>query len=167
MRFVFIQVSGGIIDQIRMFDEPDPAVEALAQVARKSDLEKTDAVLWTAEGMLANVKNFLDDNDQFVDARETVKKRAVAMQPSIYVIANPIHPLGFTVTSYDAPIGFDNPAEAVSELGQLRKDFGGHLQLYRVEPVVGPLVTMEKLDQFNSDCGAEDFDHDQVRDYLY
>ena len=167
MKFVFIQVSGGIIDQVRMFDEPDPAIEALAQVARESDLEKTDAALWTAEGMLANVKTFLDDNDQFVDAREAVKKRSAAMRPSIYVIANPIHPLGFTVASYDDPIGFNNPAEAVSELAQLRKDWGNHLRLYRVEPVVGPLVTPAELDRFNSDCDLEDFDHDQVKDHLY
>ena len=72
MRFIFIQVSGGIIDQVGIFDEPAPAIEALAQVARESDLEKTDATLWTAEGMLANVKTFLDDNDQFVDAASRV-----------------------------------------------------------------------------------------------
>ncbi|WP_419656014.1 uncharacterized protein Dvar_51220 [Desulfosarcina variabilis str. Montpellier] len=167
MKFVFIQVYGGIIDQVRMFDEPDPAIDALAQVARESDLEKTDAAVWTAEGMLTNVKDFLDDNDQFVDVRETVKKRSAGMQPSIYVIANPIHPLGFTVVSYDDPIGFDDPAEAISELGQLRKEFGGHLRLYRVEPVVGPLITPAELERFNSDCDVEDFDHDQVKDHLY
>ena len=99
------------------------------------------------KGLVANAKNFLDETDQFIEnchlANELVSDKE--NQNPIYLIGNPVHRLGFMVASPDDPLGFENPAEAVSELGQMRKDAGSHLKLYRVVPVEEPIVTRAEI----------------------
>jgi hypothetical protein len=70
------------------------------------------------------------------------------------------------VASPDDPLGFENPVEAVSELGQMRKDAGSHLKLYRVVPVEGSIVTRAEIEQFNVENEIEDFVFRLVEEYM-
>jgi hypothetical protein len=70
------------------------------------------------------------------------------------------------VASYDDPLAYNNPAEAISDLGQMRRDSGSHLKLYRVEPVNGPVAHTKDLEQYNEDCWVDDFDYSLVNEYL-
>jgi hypothetical protein len=90
----------------------------------------------------------------------------VESDESIYIIGNPVHRLGFMVASSDDPLGYKEPAAALSDLGQMRKDYGSHLKLYRVEPVHGPVVHTKDLEQYNEDCWVDDFDFCLVSEYL-
>jgi len=84
----------------------------------------------------------------------------------VYIIANPSHHLGFMVVSHDDPLGYRDPAEAVSELGQMRRDCGEHLNLYAVTPVDGPVASRSQVDRLNRENRVEDFDHSTVEEYL-
>ena len=85
---------------------------------------------------------------------------------SLYIIGNPVHPLGFMVAASDDPKGYHNPAEALSELGWMRKNYGNHLKLYSAVPVEGPVTDKSGLEKFNADCEIEDFDYALISEYL-
>ena len=70
------------------------------------------------------------------------------------------------VASSDDPLGYKAPAAALSDLGQMRKEHGPHLKLYRVEPVKGPVAHTKDLEQYNKDCWVDDFDFFLVNEYL-
>jgi hypothetical protein len=95
-----------------------------------------------------------------------VKEISEEEEKPIYIIGNPEHRLGFMVASQDDPLGFENPAGAISELGQMRNEFGSHLKLYRVISVQGPLVTRTDLERCNDEDGVEDFDFTLVEEYV-
>ena len=70
------------------------------------------------------------------------------------------------VASPDDPLAYLNPAEAVSDLGTMRKDFGNHLKLYQVLPVNAPVVQKTDLVKQNAESKIEDFDEALVEEYI-
>jgi hypothetical protein len=70
------------------------------------------------------------------------------------------------VASPDDPLGYKESAAALSDLGQMRKDYGTHLKLYRVQPVNSPVAHTKDLEQYNKDCWIDDFDYYLVNEYL-
>ena len=70
------------------------------------------------------------------------------------------------VVSSDDPLGYENPIEAVSELGQMRKSAGSHLKLYQVVPVEGPIITKAELEHYNAENEIEDFTFSLVDEYV-
>ena len=166
MIYVLIYVEGGIIDEVTYFDDAAKAVDALAVYVKDMNPEKHDAAVYGPHGMIANAKVFLDDQDTYVDRRADILAQMPSGEKPVYVIGNPHHPLGFMVTSPDDPIGYQDPVEAVGDLGILRKDRGSHLKLYCLLPVAGPMAARQKLVQYNQSCGIENFDYDLVKEYL-
>ena len=168
MKHILVTVSGGIIDQVTFFECRPKALRALASFVKGMDPEEDDAAVFDPEGLVANAKNFLDETDQFIEnsdlANELVSDKE--NQNPIYLIGNPVHRLGFMVASPDDPLGFKDPAEAVSELGQMRKDTGSHLKLYRVVPVEEPIVTRSEIEQYNTEIDVEDFVFPLVEEYI-
>lgn len=94
------------------------------------------------------------------------QSKAEAEEKPIYIIGNPFHRLGFMVVSPDDPLAYDDPAEALSELGQMRQDAGRHLRLFRVVPVVDPVARSADLEKHNADCEVDGFDLSLVEEYL-
>jgi hypothetical protein len=142
------------------------AIQDLSEYVKAMDPEHNDAAVFGPDGMVANAKVFLDENDQYIE--QDVEDIAILgnRQKPIYIIGNPLHRLGFMVASPDDPLGYDDPAEALSDLGQMRKDHGNHLKLYRVEPVSGPVLEKNHLEQYNADQVIEDFEYTLVNEYL-
>jgi hypothetical protein len=64
LKYVLITLSGGIIDQVTFYDSAYVAVENLAQYAKDMNPEENDAVVYGPDGMVANVKIFLDEDGQ-------------------------------------------------------------------------------------------------------
>ena len=168
MTHILITVSGGIIDQVTFFDCRPKALKALASFVKAMNPEEDDAAVFDTKGLVVNAKNFLDEADQFIEngylANELVSDKET--QSCIYLIGNPVHRLGFMVASPDDPLGFENPVEAVSELGQMRKDAGNHLKLYRVVPIENPIVSRAELEQYNAENEVEDFAFPLVEEYV-
>ena len=166
MKCVLVTVWSGIIGQVIFFNDESEAIQALAEYVKSMDVEKQDAAVFEYDGMTANAKDFLDENDQYCDNLATVLARAKKADEQIYLIGNPQHRLGFMVASPDDPLGYRNPAQALSDLGQMRKDYGSHLKLYRVEPVNGPVAQIEDLKKSDNECEVEDFDYALISEYL-
>ena len=167
MMHVLVTVTGGIIERVTFFDSKSLALRVLAHFVKRMNPEEDDAAVFSRKGLVANAKDFLDEDDQFVDnhlSDELVSDKE--NQNPIYLIGNPVHRLGFMVVSPDDPLGFENPVEAVSELGQMRKDAGSHLKLYRVEPVEEPIATRTNLEQYNAENEVEDFAFPLVEEYV-
>ena len=131
MRQVLITISRGIIDQVVFFEDPGLAIQALSDHVKAMNPEHDDAVLYDAEGFIANANHFLDDRDEYEENKALIKEVSEERIKPIFIIGNPNHRLGFMVTSPDDPLGYMDPAEAVSDLGQMRQDYGSHLKLYR------------------------------------
>ena len=161
---VLITITKGIIRDAVFFDEPQMAVLALSKFVKNMNPEDDDAAVYDENGYVANAKDFLDENDEYVD--EEILVGEVSEEKPIYIIGNPTHHLGFMVASPDDPLGFTDPVEAVSELGQMRKEFGSHLKLYRVHPVSGPVTEKTRLQAHNADLDLEDFDYSLVEEYV-
>ena len=166
MKYVLVTLSGGILDEVTFFDKQEMAISSLSEYVKTMDPDDNDAGVFSREGMISNAKTFLDENDQYVEKR--VKYAAILEEPEepIYLIGNPHHRLGFMVASPDDPMGYEEPVSAISDLGQMRQDYGGHLKLYRATPVTEPVTAKADLEQHNSDCGIEDFDYSIIEEYL-
>ena len=163
---VLITVTRGIIEEVIFYDDPQRAIEALAAYVKTMNPEHNDAALYGPDGLIANAKHFLDNDDHYQDNTPLVEEVVgEAMQP-LYLIGNPTHHLGFMVVSPADPLAYTNPTEALTALAQMRQDWGSHLRLYRVVPVGGPLTKREHLERFHADCGEEGCDYSMVEDYL-
>jgi hypothetical protein len=167
MESVLVTVSSGIIDRVEFFAEASLAIRALAEEVKTMDIERDDAAVFASHGLVANTKDFLDEDDQF--SEESIKDLAThdSEEKSLYLIGNPNHRLGFMVVSPDDPLGYDDPVAAVSDLGQQRKDSGCHLKLYRVVPIENPVALRSQLEAYNEDSGVEDFDYSLVKEYVF
>jgi hypothetical protein len=166
MRQVLITISKGIIEQVVFFDDPTMAVQALSRYVKAMNVEYDDAAVYDPDGLIANAKHFLDDNDEYFENKSLIAELGEERVQSLYIIANPQHWLGFMVVSPDDPLGYDDPAAAVSDLGQMRKDYGNHLKLYRVIEVKAPVAERAHLERYNAGCEVEDFDYSLVEAYL-
>jgi len=166
MTYVLVTVYRGIINYVAFFENALLAVSALAEFVQGMNIEEEDAEVYGRKGLIASAKNFLDENDEFVRNDPLVKEIAEDEEKPIYIIGNPNHHLGFMVASPDDPLGFQDPTEAVSELGQMRASAGSHLKLYRVIPVEGPVVTRTDLERCNDESELKDFDFRMVEEYV-
>ena len=168
MTYALIWLSGGIIEQVTFFNSQLQALKTLAEFVRDMDLHDDDAAVFGPKGLVANAKDFLDEENQFIENHELVNEMASGKEEpkTIYLIGNPVHWLGFMVVSSDDPLGFENPVEAISELGQMRKDAGSHLKLYRVQPVEESIVTRAELEQYNAENEIEGFAFPLVEEYV-
>ncbi len=166
MSYVLVTVTRGIIDEVVFYLEELMAIQNLSEYVKAMDPEHNDAAVFGPDGMVVNAKVFLDENDQYIEQNiEDIATLDKRHKPT-YIIGNPLHRLGFMVASPDDPLGYDDPAEALSDLGQMRKDHGNHLKLYRVEPVSGPVLERTHLEQYNVDQVIEDFEYTLVNEYL-
>lgn len=166
MKYVLATTSGGIIDQAIFYDDGPKAVYALSEFVKIMDLENDDAAVYDPDGMIANAKGFLDENDQYVDNSFEIIGMLELKNRPIYIIGNPHHRLGFMVASPDDPLGYKDPVAALSDLGQMRQEHGTHLKLYQVAVVKGLVVMKTELEHHNADCEVEEFDYSLVEEYL-
>ncbi len=166
MRQVLVTISRGIIEQASFFDDPAKAIKALSDYVKGMNPEYDDAVLYDTEGFIANAKHFLDDNDEYKKNKALIKEVSEERIKPLFIIGNPEHRLGFMVASPDDPLGFTDPAEAVSGLGQMRQDYGTHLKLYRVIPVDGPVVHKTDLEKQNAEAEVQGFDYSLIEEYI-
>jgi hypothetical protein len=108
----------------------------------------------------------LDENDEYDGSILGCLLKTGDDKAPIYIIGNPHHPLGFMVASPDDPLAYVDPAATVSDLGQMRKDHGTHLKLYRVLAVAGSIASKTEIEEYNADCEIEDFDYSLIEEYL-
>ena len=167
MKQVLITISRGIIEQVVFFDDPEMAVQALSRYVKAMNVDCDDAALYDSEGLIANARHFLDDHDEYIENKPLITEISEEKNQFIYIIGNPEHILGFMVVSPDDPLGYDDPTAALSDLGQIRKDSGNHIRLYRAVPVNGPVAYRSLLEKYNADCEVEDFDYSVVEEYLH
>jgi len=163
---VLITVSKGIIEEAVFFHDPKRAIEALSRYVKTMNPEHNDAALYGPDGLIANAKHFLDNDDHYRDNTPLVEEIAGEAREPLYLIGNPTHHLGFMVVSPDDPMAYTNPAEALTELGHMRNRWGSHLKLYRVVPVNGPIIKREEVERYHADCEVEDCDCSVVEEYL-
>jgi len=166
MKQALITISRGIIDQVIFFEAPGLAIQVLSDHVKGMNPEHDDAALYDTDGFIANAKHFLDDNDEYRENEALIKEVSEERSTSIFIIGNPNHRLGFMVASPDDPLGYTDPAEAVSGLGQMRQDYGTHLKLYRVIPIDGPVVHKTDLEKQNAEAEVEDFDYSLIEEYI-
>ena len=168
MTHVMIWLSGGIIEKVTFFDNKLQALKTLGDFVKGMDLHDDEAAVFSPEGLVANAKDLLDENNEFIQNHDLINKLESGEEKpnSIYIIGNPAHWLGFMVVSSDDPLGYENPIEAVSELSQMRKSAGRHLNLYQVIPVEGPIITKAELEHYNAENEIEDFTFSLVDEYV-
>ena len=166
--YVFVKAYSGLIDEATYFNDAKTAIKALANFAKTMKAEKDDGSVFGPDGLIANAKHFMDENDQYIGDDQLIESLAPVSEEErhVYIIGNPVHYLGFMVASPDDPLGYDNPAEAVSDLGQMRQDAGSHLKLYQVIPVKSVVLSREELEKHNADCEVENFDFSLVKEHL-
>ncbi len=66
MKYVLITSFGGIIDQVTFYNDPYVAVANLAEYLKGMNPEKNDAAVYGPDGIVANAKIFLDEDDRFI-----------------------------------------------------------------------------------------------------
>ena len=166
MTQVLITVSRGIIEDAILFEDPALAIRALSDHVKSMDPEHDDAALYDGKGLMANAKHFLDEDDVYRENSDLIEEISKESVKPLFIIGNPEHRLGFMVASPDDPLGYMNAAEAVSDLGIMRKDFGNHLKLYQVLPVSGPVVQKADLEKQNAESEIENFNETLVEEYI-
>ena len=163
---VLITITRGIIENAVFFDEPHTALLALSEFVKSMNPEDDDAAIYDENGYVANAKDFLDENDEYVGDELLSGEILNEKDKPIYIIGNPRHPLGFMVASPDDPLGHTDPVEALCELGQMREDHGMHLKLYRVIPVEGAIATRDDVEQYCRENETGNCGDSLVEEYL-
>ncbi len=158
MKYVLITLFGGIVDQVKFYDNPYVAVVNLAEYVKDMNPEKNDAMVYGPEGIIANAKIFLNSDDVLICNNYLDK--------TIYIIANPCHNLGFLVISAMEPVGFEDPLKALIAIEQMRREHGNHVKLYRAEPVDEPLMQRKDIEDHNADLMLNDFNYALIEEYL-
>lgn len=67
MTHVLVTVTGGIIERVTLFESKSLALTVLAHFVKRMNPEEDDAAVFNAQGLVANAKDFLDENDQFTE----------------------------------------------------------------------------------------------------
>lgn len=166
MIYVLVSLCRGLIKEIRFYYDEKESLRAIDAYVKKMNPEDDDAELHSLNGMVTNAKRFLDNEDRYdASVIDALLNSAKDSKP-IYVIGNPGHFPGFMIASFDEPMGYTNPAEAVSDLGVLREMHGKHLKLFRLIPVTGPIIKKKEVIRFNTENEIEDFDPLFVDEYL-
>jgi len=65
--FVLITISGGLVNQVKFYEEAISAVTALSNFVKTMDVENEDAGVYGKNGLTSNAKDFLDANDEFME----------------------------------------------------------------------------------------------------
>jgi len=66
-RYVLVTLSGGLIDQVKFYDDAYMALMNLADYVKSMDPEDSDAVIYGPDGMVANAKLFMDNSEDGAD----------------------------------------------------------------------------------------------------
>ena len=72
MDYVLVTVSGGIIWEVFFYTSLLRAIQALAEFVKGMNPEKSDAGVYSPEGMIANAKDFMDEYDRFINNTQKV-----------------------------------------------------------------------------------------------
>ena len=162
MKYVLITLFEGIIDQVTFYDSPYVAVANLAKYVKDMNPERNDAVVYGPDGIVANVKIFMDENDQFIHGASVIDSN----DEQIYVIADPCYNLVFFAKRHHPPCGFADNLQAVTTLERMRKDHNVHLKLYRLEPLNSPVASKTQLEQYHKNRDIKDFEYSLIDEYL-
>jgi len=103
LKYVLITLCEGIIDLVTFYESPYVAVANLAKYTKDMNPEKNDAAVYGPDGIVANAKIFLDENDQFIHGASVID----CNDEQIYVIADPCYNLVFFAKG---PQGITTPA---------------------------------------------------------
>ena len=161
-RYVLVTLSGGIIDQVKFYDDAYCAIWNLTEYVKTMNPEENDAVVYGPDGLVANAKLFMDDGDDGVKN----PRRSGNMKDGIYIVVNPCHSLGFLVIGDSEPVGYSDPLKALSILEKMRKEHGVHIGLYRVGKVNGPVMDRLELERYNEKHGVTEFEYGLVAEFL-
>ncbi len=71
---ILVTISGGLIDQIKFYKKPIYAVTALTDFVQAMDVENEDAGVYNKNGLIANAKDFLDENDKFMENQKLFER---------------------------------------------------------------------------------------------
>ena len=77
MTYVMIWLSGGIIEQVTFFDSKLQALKTLADFVKGMDLHDDDAAVFGPEGLVANAKDFLDENNEFIEDSDLINRAGI------------------------------------------------------------------------------------------
>jgi len=64
---VLITIAGGLIYDVKFYKEPMSALTALSDFVQHMDVEHEDAGVYNAHKLIANSKDFLNENDEFIE----------------------------------------------------------------------------------------------------
>jgi len=67
MNYVLVKVWKGIIDCVSFFDDETTAIQVLSDYVKTMNIEHCDAAVYGPDGMVANAKTFLDDDDRYCE----------------------------------------------------------------------------------------------------
>jgi len=67
MTHVLVTVTGGIIERVTFFDSKSLAVRVLQYFVKSMNPEEDDAAVFNPKGLVANAKDFLDENDRYTE----------------------------------------------------------------------------------------------------
>ena len=74
MTQVLVRISRGIIDQVMFFENLGKAALALSNHVKTMNPEDDDAGLYDVNGLIANAKNFLDNDDSYEENPGLIKE---------------------------------------------------------------------------------------------
>ena len=74
MTQALVTIFRGIIDQVMFFEDLELAIQALSGHVKTMDLENDDAGLYDINGLIANAKHFLDNDDSYQENPGLIKE---------------------------------------------------------------------------------------------
>jgi len=85
---------------------------------------------------------------------------------TVYIIADPVHSMGFMVMAYTEPVGFIEPEQALHVLQKARQERGNHIGLFQVEAVTEAVTKQSKMVEYLKGKGLQDLDISFVSEFI-
>jgi hypothetical protein len=71
--YILITLFGGIIDHVKYYTDHLSAINALSDFVKSMETEDEDAAVYYGGSLIANAKDFLNENDEFIENPDMYK----------------------------------------------------------------------------------------------
>ena len=136
--YVLVTISNGTVADVKFYRNLSEAIYDLNDLLEFLDLDNDSASIFSPRGMVFQI------------GKKAIKNGYSCRSNETFIIANPLHSLGFLVVGHHEPVGYHNLVKALYHLEKNRKEMGCHIELYQAMPVKN--LKVKKTDS-NFFCG--------------
>ncbi|MBF0231768.1 MAG: hypothetical protein HQK65_01845 [Desulfamplus sp.] len=143
--YVLIRTTSGRIIDVKFYENLSDSIAELDKLCDVMDLDCESAAIFSPRGLVIGTHRNFEE---------------------IFIIANPVHSLGFLVVGHHEPVGHRDPVEALYYLEKKRKEMGCHIGLYQATPVKDMTVKKFSIEEYAKRKGNQNMKYELISEFV-